>query len=102
MKKQYAISVLLATHPDQPQATSMVRQYVAQGSSPRGAQTMILGGKIRALLDGRVHDAEEDLRDVALAALRHRVTLNFEGHAEQIDPDTVLWEILENVTAAAA
>jgi MoxR-like ATPase len=92
--RQFAISRLLATHPDQPQATPMVRQFVAQGSSPRGAQAMILSGKIRALLDGRVHVAEEDLRDVAVPALRHRLTLNFEGHAEQIEPDDVLREVL--------
>jgi MoxR-like ATPase len=100
--KQLAISILLATHPDLPQATPKVQQFVAQGSSPRGAQTMILAGKIQALLDGRVHVAEDDLRQVALPALRHRVTLNFEGHAEQIDPDTILEEILEKAASPAA
>jgi MoxR-like ATPase len=79
-----------------------VQQFVAQGSSPRGVQTMILAGKIRALLDGRVHVAEDDLRQVALPALRHRLTLNFEGHAEQIDADTIVQEILEKAAASAA
>jgi MoxR-like ATPase len=100
--RQFGISVLLATHPDHPQATPMVRQYVAQGSSPRGAQTMILGSKIRALLAGRVHVAEDDLKHVALPALRHRLTLNFEGHAEQIDPDTIINEILQSAAGEAA
>jgi MoxR-like ATPase len=100
--KQFVIDLLLATHPDQPQATPMVRQYVAQGGSPRGAQTMMLASKIRALLDGRAHVAEEDFQQVALPALRHRLTLNFEGHAEQIDPDAILQEILETIGKAAA
>ena len=100
--KQLGISVLLATHPKNPQATPLVRQYVAQGSSPRGAQAMILAGKIRAVLDGRIHVAEEDLKHVALPALRHRLTLNFEGHAEQIDPDTIIEEILQQAAKTAA
>jgi len=100
--RDYAIALLMATHPGQERATAMVKQFVAQGSSPRGAQTMILAAKIRAILDRRVHVAEEDLRAVALPALRHRLTLNFEGHAEQIDPDGILEEILQAVGARAA
>jgi MoxR-like ATPase len=100
--RQYAISRLLATHPEQPQATPMVQKFVAQGCSPRGGQAMILAGKIRALLDGRVHVAEEDLRVAAVPALRHRLTLNFEGHAEQIEPDDVLHEVLAAGAAGEA
>jgi len=92
--KAYAISLLMATHPNRPEATPMVRQYVQQGSSPRGAQAMILGAKVRAILDGRSRVTKEDVRQVALSALRHRVTLNFEGQAEQVDADSVLQEVL--------
>jgi len=73
----------------------MTKRFVQQGSSPRGVQAMILAGKIRAIRDGRVHVAAEDLQAVTLPALRHRLTLNFEGHAEQVDPDAILNEILE-------
>jgi len=95
--RRQAISLLTATHPDQPNAPEMTKRFVAQGASPRGAQVMILGAKIRAILDGRVHVAEEDLKEVALPAMRHRITLNFEGHAEQIDPDAILQQVIENI-----
>jgi MoxR-like ATPase len=73
-----------------------VNRYVRYGASPRGAQALVIGGKIRALLDGRVHVAREDIRAMALPALRHRVLLNFEGEAEQVDPDNILRDILAN------
>ena len=73
-----------------------MNQYVRYGASPRGAQALVLGGKIRALLDDRVHVSCEDIRAMALPALRHRVLLNFEGEAEQVDPDTILREIMEH------
>ena len=71
-------------------------KYVRYGSSPRGAQALVIGGKIRALLKNRVHVSCEDIRAVAYGALRHRVLLNFEGEAERIDPDTIIKGILEN------
>ena len=75
----------------------MVRQYVRYGSSPRGAQALILGGKVTALLDGRYNVAFEDLRAVAPAALRHRILLNFEGQAEGVSTDDVTAQVLEQV-----
>jgi len=95
--QEYAIRLTLATHPQGPFARPLVNRYVRYGASPRGAQALVLGGKIRALLHDRVHVSCEDIRAMALPALRHRVLLNFEGEAEQVDPDTILQEILAHV-----
>jgi MoxR-like ATPase len=94
--QDYAIRITLATHPKPPHAHALTMKYVRYGSSPRGAQALVIGGKIRALLNNRLHVSCEDIRTVAYGALRHRVLLNFEGEAERIDPDTVLKGILEN------
>ncbi|MBP1704366.1 MAG: ATPase [Chloroflexi bacterium] len=93
----YAVALLAATHPDQPRAPQLVREYVRYGASPRGAQALVSGGKVRALLDGRFNVAVEDLREMALPALRHRVILNFEGEAEGITTDAVVRTILDEV-----
>jgi len=95
--QEYAIRLTLATHPQSPFARDLVNRYVRYGASPRGAQALVLGGKIRALLHDRRHVSCEDIRAMALPALRHRVLLNFEGEAEQVDPDTILQEILAHV-----
>ncbi len=94
----YAARLTIATHPDSKDAPEMVRRYVRYGSSPRGAQALILGGKVTALLAGRYNVAFEDLRAVAPAALRHRILLNFEGQAEGVSTDDVVDEILETVS----
>jgi len=91
----------VATHPTSPTAPDIVRRYVRYGASPRGAQALILGGKITALLSGRYNVAFEDIRAVAPAALRHRLLLNFEGLAEGIRPDTVIAELLDSVPKEA-
>jgi len=83
----YAVALLAATHPDQPRAPAIVREYVRYGASPRGAQALVAAGKIGALLDGRFNVAIDDIRAAALPALRHRVILNFEGEAEGITPE---------------
>ena len=93
--QDYAIRITLATHSTSPLALPLTKRYVRYGSSPRGAQALVIGGKIRALLSNRVHVSCEDIRAVALGALRHRVLLNFEGEAEHIDSDVVVKEILE-------
>jgi MoxR-like ATPase len=97
----YAVSVLAATHPDQPRAPQLVREYVRYGGSPRGAQALVSAGKIYALLDGRFNVAIDDIRAVALPALRHRIILNFEGEAEGIDIDTLVGQIVESAEAVA-
>jgi MoxR-like ATPase len=95
----YAVSVLAATHPDQPRAPEIVRDYVRYGGSPRGAQALVTAGKIGALLDGRFNVSIDDIRGVALPALRHRIILNFEGEAEGITTEAVVRAILDSVTA---
>ncbi len=99
--RRYGIAIVLATHPENELATDMSRRYVRYGSSPRGAQAMILAAKIRAILDHRYHVSRDDLRAVAPAALRHRLILNFEGQAEGVQADAVIKHILETLEAKA-
>jgi len=94
---EYAGAVVLATHPDHASAPPDIRRYVRYGASPRGAQAMILGGKVRALGRGRYNVALEDVRALAPAALRHRIILNFEGEAAGVDPDTLVANVLTHV-----
>ncbi len=90
----HAIHLVLATHPESDRATPLAKKYVRYGASPRGVQALILAGKIYALLDGRYHVAKADLDRAALAALRHRLILNFEGEAEGVTPDRIIEEAL--------
>jgi MoxR-like ATPase len=93
----FAARLLKATHPTDPAAPPIVRNYVRYGASPRGLQAMILAGKIVALMDGRYNVAYDDIRQVAIPALRHRLILNFEAQAEGISTDAVVRELLEHV-----
>jgi MoxR-like ATPase len=93
----YAVSLLAASHPDNARAPQLVREYVRYGGSPRGAQALVAGAKIYALLDGRFNVAIDDVRAVATPALRHRVILNFEGEAEGITPEAIVRSILDAV-----
>jgi MoxR-like ATPase len=95
--QDYAIRLLLATHPQGEFATADANRYLRCGASPRGAQALILAGKVRALLDGRFNVSFEDVRKVFFPALRHRVLLNFEAQAENVSTDTVLATILNEV-----
>jgi MoxR-like ATPase len=99
--KEYALKVTLGTHPDSEFAPESVRRLVRFGSSPRGAQALLLTGKIRALLQGRFNVAYEDIDAQAHPALRHRLILNFEGEAEGAEPDALIRDILAGVAAAA-
>lgn len=94
--RRYAIELILRTHPEQDIASPMVRKYVRYGSSPRGAQGLILSAKIRAILDGRYHVATDDIRDVAKDVLRHRIMLNFEGQAEGVAADAIIDDLLQS------
>ncbi len=99
--QDYIARLILATHPNGEHAAPATNQYLRWGSSPRGAQTVALASKVRALLGGRYNVSFEDVRRVYLPALRHRVILNFEAEAENIDPDNVLMEILKSVPEKA-
>lgn len=93
----YAVRLTLATHPQGPYAPAAANQYLRWGCSPRGAQTLVLAAKVRALLESRYNVSFEDIRRVYLPAMRHRVILNFEAQAENIETDQVLLDILEAV-----
>jgi MoxR-like ATPase len=97
----HAIALVMGTHPDTEQAPALTKKYVRYGASPRAAQALILAGKIYALLDGRFHVARADLDRAALAALRHRVILNFEGEAEGTTTDDIIAEVLRVESAKA-
>jgi MoxR-like ATPase len=99
--QDYVARLILATHPGGTLAPDVTNQYIRWGASPRGAQTIALASKVRALLDGRYNVSFEDVRRVYLPALRHRVLLNFEAQAEGIEVDRVLLDILEKVNEKA-
>ena len=94
-----AVRLILGTHPDDPHATEMTTRFVRYGSSPRGAQALILAGKILAIIDHRFHVARDDLRTIAPAVLRHRLILNFEGQADGASTDAVVQDVLAKVLA---
>lgn len=93
----YAVSLLAATHPDNGRAPELVRRYVRYGGSPRGAQALVLAGKINALMDSRYNVSTDDIRAVALPALRHRVIRDFEGEADGITPDALVRSVIDAV-----
>jgi MoxR-like ATPase len=98
----FVVRLVLATHPESERATPKVKRYVRYGVSPRGAQSIVLGAKIRALMDGRFNVAFEDIRAVTPPALRHRMILNFEAEAGGTTADDVLSALLEEVPESAA
>jgi MoxR-like ATPase len=93
----YAVRVMMATQPGSPYAPAAVNSAVALGSSPRGAQGLILLGKVRALIGGRFAVSCQDVRESALPVLRHRVLLSFEGQSERIDPDDLVKAAISSV-----
>lgn len=95
--QEYAIRMTLATHPESAHAQELVKKYVRYGSSPRGAQALVLGGKVHALMNSRVYVAGEDIRAAAFPALRHRMLLNYEGEADQFDVDTIIAAIIQSL-----
>jgi MoxR-like ATPase len=99
--RRFGIAVVMATHPDNELAPTMTKQYVRFGASPRGAQSIILAAKLRAILDGRYHVARDDIQTVAIPALRHRIILNFEGQAEGVPADDIIKHIVKNVNEPA-
>ena len=93
----YAIRLTLGTHPASEYATALAKRYVRYGASPRAAQALVLAGKIHALNRGQAFVAIDDIRAVALPSLRHRILLNFEGEADEVDTDTIVKELLDQV-----
>jgi MoxR-like ATPase len=98
--RDLASAIVMATHPQWGQAPDVTRRFVRYGASPRGAQALVLGAKVRALADGRYNVSADDIKQLAAPALRHRVILNFEGEAEGIDVDTLIEQIVDTAVAA--
>ena len=99
--QQYVVRLVLATHPKTETACSISNQYLRFGSSPRGAQTLILAGKVRALSQGRFNVSFEDIQTAVHPALRHRLIVNFEAEAEGVTSDIILDQILKEVPKQA-
>ena len=96
--RDFAIDLVLATQPESPQSHEAARKYVRYGASPRGVQALLQCGRVRALLRGRLNVSEEDVRNLAGSALRHRIILNFDAHAEGKTEDDILRVILESLS----
>jgi len=93
----YAIRLTLGSHPGSPYATPLVTRYVRYGASPRAAQALVLAGKIQAINRGQAFVSIDDIRSAAMPALRHRVLLNFEGEADEVNTDTIVSELIASV-----
>jgi len=100
--KDYAVRLVLASHPKSDTAAPIANQYLRFGSSPRGGQCLLLAGKVRALIEGRFNVSFDDIEAVATPSLRHRLILNFEAEAEGITTDQVIAQILKDVPRDAA
>jgi MoxR-like ATPase len=98
--QDYAIRLVLATHPQGEFAAEITNRYVRFGASPRGVQALVLSGKVRAMLDERYHVSFSDIEASVLPALRHRILLNFEGQAEGVSTDDLLNEIVQGTPKA--
>jgi MoxR-like ATPase len=99
---EYAARIILATHPEQESGIEEVGRYVSYGASPRGMQSLIRGARVLCALDGRTAVSTEDVKRVALPALRHRVILNFQGEAESRDIDGLVDQVLSTITPGVA
>jgi MoxR-like ATPase len=94
---EFAVKLVLATHPESSHGSETARKYIRFGSSPRGAQAIVSTAKIRALLEGRYNVAFEDIRYVAYPSLRHRIFINFEGMSEGKTQDELISKIIEEI-----
>lgn len=93
----YALSIVVATHPEGEGAADITKKYVQNGASPRAAQAIVKTAKARAFMEGRYNVAFEDIRFVAYPALRHRLALNFEAISDGISADDVITEVMAAV-----
>jgi MoxR-like ATPase len=95
--KEFTTRLVLVSHPGNDHATDRIKEYVLFGASPRGMQSLILAGKVSALLDGRYNVSLDDIKDVAKPALRHRMALNIRGETEGVDVDELVDEMLNSL-----
>ena len=100
--QDFAVQLVMATQPDQGEAQEEAKRYIRYGSSPRGAQSLVECGRVLALLRGRLHLSVDDIKEVAISILRHRIILNFDAHADGKTPDSILARIIAGVAVQAA
>ena len=93
----YAMSIVVATHPENESSPEVTKKYVEVGASPRAAQAIVKTAKARAFMEWRYNVAFEDIKFVAYPALRHRLALNFEAVSDGISADKVIGEILKSL-----
>jgi len=99
--QDFALEIVLGTHPDRPESSKKIKQYVRYGASPRGAQSIMVAAKIQALLDKRFHVSKEDIIAWVKPTLRHRILLNFEAVADGISTDTLLESMIHEGSLSA-
>jgi len=97
--QDFAIRIIEATHPDRSTAPETTQRYIRYGASPRGAQSLIIAAKVRAVLDGRFAVSSDDIKNIAKPSLRHRIIRNFEAEAEGVSTDIILEDILKSTQA---
>jgi MoxR-like ATPase len=100
--RDVASTIVMATHPQWEHAPDVSRRFIRYGASPRGAQALVLGAKVKALSEGRYNVSIDDLRALAAPALRHRIILNFEGEAEGVDIDNLVAQVVDAAEARTA
>ena len=94
---RYVIQFVRATRPGNPEAPDFINRYVSYGVSPRAGQYLVLGGKARALLDGRYNVSCEDVQKLAAPILRHRILLNFHAESDGVSSDEIVRRLVETV-----
>ena len=99
---RFAVHLVAASRPGKDSAPDFIRKWVSWGAGLRASQFLVLGGKVRALLNGRFHVSYEDIRALAHPVLRHRIIVNFHAHAERIDTSQIIDRLLEDVTAPSS
>src|SRR5690606_12122891 len=94
---RYALALVRTTRPEAPGSPEFIRRWVSYGASVRAAQYLTLGGKARALTQGRYHVSFEDVRALAHPVLRHRILTNFHAESERVTKDQIIDQLLEAV-----
>ena len=95
--KEYALKLILATHPELENGADIAKKYVEAGAGPRAAQGIIAGAKVRAVMEGRLNVSFEDIKELAYPVLRHRIILNFDAITEGLNEEAIISKILEDL-----
>lgn len=95
--KEYALKLILSTHPEIEEGAEIVKKYVEAGASPRAAQGIISGAKVRAVMEGRLNVSFEDIKALAYPVLRHRLILNFDAITEGLTEESIIDKLLEDL-----